>query len=738
MQHPLDSEMPDEEGFDTLLDSAQENSEATTFSFNTGPLNASKAELREELAQQTLDDDDTVTDYDITGEIGQGAMGAILQARHRNLKRKVAYKKILPEFIDNSESLSRFLREMQITAQLEHPNIVPVYEFEFTADGSMAYTMKLIRGKTLKDLIIARRQALQAGNKLPEELSESRLLEYFLSVCDAMHYAHSKGIIHRDLKPANLMIGEYSQVYVMDWGIARQIGRFQTEDDQEVCTGLNNVDENLALDETRAGQILGTPRYMSPQQAAGKNKELDGRSDQFALGLILFELLTCRPAFKAKNTVDLIKKILKVQIEAFEVPKGNYKLPRELKAITLKALAQKPENRYANLAEMAKDIRRYQRGEAVLAEPDPWFHALQRWVSHNRLKALALTMTVVMTATLAVGSTAYLQQAALAKARAMEFKLNHLMGSVSQQAQMIDAHFLKMEALLRYLAASAEQTLKQAPQSNEPHFPNHPFTAPNLIESPLYGANISLDYATAGFSPNKTLKDMQGKLQQLLPLRKTLKEVLLRSYRTDIQGLSEADIQELIAVKGLPLMWSHVSLEEGVIYMFPGIGYNTPGYDARTRPFYTLSAHKYGVFWGNPYFDPLSGALLPATTALYDSNGKFVGVAGIDMRFQYVIDELLTLDKEPRVKQAYLLNAKGEIMIRSAPKKALKSKDMTKAFETPVFDNEALIQEIMNKQRGGYLIDQSKPQAPRLLVFSRLNTLGWYYLVELPYLPEAL
>ena len=723
-----------------------DENDATELSLGPVVSRAVGSGLRQELeqAQETgLQSDQTLTDYEMTGEIGQGAMGAILSARHRHLKRQVAYKRILPEFIDAPDSLSRFLREMQITAQLEHPNIIPVYEFEFTSDGSMAYTMKLVKGKTLKDLIRQKRQLLTEGKKLPSELSQNHILEYFLSVCDAMNYAHSKGIIHRDLKPANLMIGEYNEVYVMDWGIARQIGRYQTVDDQEHSTGLTELKEDISPDETRAGQILGTPRYMSPQQAAGKNKELDGRSDQFSLGLILFELLTCTPAIQARNTLELLKKILKVEIEPFEAVHSGEKIARELKAIARKALMRMPDDRYDTVADMARDIRRYMHGEAIEAEPDRFLQKFQRWISHHRVKALTTLMGLIVLSSCLVGISIYNQQAALAKARAVELKLNGLFGRVSQQAQEIDGHFLKMEALLRYLAASAQQYLEQAAPAQEAYYPQHPFTAPDQYPAPLYGGKISLNYATAGFSPQKTAKDMYGKLERLLPLRHTLKEILLRSYTSEPDTLSDQDVQTLIGQEGTPVMWSHVSLEEGLIYMYPGIGFNTPGYDARTRPFYRLSAHKYGVFWGNPYFDPLSGSLLPATTALYDTKGQFLGVAGIDLRFQYVIDKLLTLTDEKRVRQTFLLNERAEVMIRSALRNQASDenkvgKNLTQGLETPVYDNSALAQAIVDQERGGYILDQSRSDQPRLLVYARLNTLGWYYLAELPLLPEDL
>jgi serine/threonine protein kinase len=173
----------------------------------------------------------TETHYALKKTLGAGAMGEIWLARDTGLRRQVAYKRMHPHIATQKDALSRFLREMQITAQLDHPHIVPVYECEMNPDGSLAYAMKLVKGRTLKDVLLEKRALLEKGLPIDAEYSLNRLLDYFLNVCDAMHFAHSKGVIHRDLKPVNLMIGEFGEVYVMDWGIARRIGGDTDESD---------------------------------------------------------------------------------------------------------------------------------------------------------------------------------------------------------------------------------------------------------------------------------------------------------------------------------------------------------------------------------------------------------------------------------------------------------------------------------------------------------------------------
>ncbi|HEY9839061.1 MAG TPA: cache domain-containing protein, partial [Candidatus Obscuribacterales bacterium] len=419
-----------------------------------------------------------------------------------------------------------------------------------------------------------------------------------------------------------------------------------------------------------------------------------------------------------------IKKVLKVEIQPFEPLHGDEPIPRELKAIVLKAVGRKPEQRYASVAEMAADIRRWQQGLAVAASPDTPLQQAGRWISNHRQATLAVAFGVLLLVLGAITVSVYSQQAALARQRAYTAYVNSLFELTAQQSQRIDSHFLSMQGLLNYTAASALEYLEQGPASNEPHFPQHPYTAPGQIQSKVFGSKISLDWPTSGFSPGKSIADMQGKLQRLLPIRKVFKDVLLRSYTDHPEALSPEQAQSLIAEQGTPIMWVHVSIQEGVIYMFPGIHFNTPGYDARTRPWYRGTIGTYGARWGSPYFDPLAGALLPCTMALYDPDGHFIGVAGIDLRFQYLIDHLLAI-KRPEVRRSYLLNAKGEIVIKSVDTHKENTGSLTKGYETPPYPDATLQAAIKAQKSGGYI-----EESHQLLLYSRLNTLGWYFVVE--------
>ena len=238
--------------------------------------------------------------YTMLGMPAPGRHGHRAHHRDSELLRRVALKQLNANADANDSARTRFLREAQITAQLDHPNIVPVYALEVAPGGTPAYTMKLVEGRTFHALLNEARDFFAGGQWPDENRSLAQRLEHFLKVCDAMAYAHDKGAIHRDLKPANLMLGRHNEVYVMDWGLCRILRQSEdTPPDKSVV--MSTPDVSGSASETRVGDVVGTPKYMAPEQAQGRNHELDARSDQCALGLILYEMVTLNPPYKGRR-----------------------------------------------------------------------------------------------------------------------------------------------------------------------------------------------------------------------------------------------------------------------------------------------------------------------------------------------------------------------------------------------------------------------------------------------------
>ena len=255
--------------------------------------------------------------YQLQGEIARGGMGAILKGRDVDLGRSLAVKVLLESHRDNAEVIGRFIEEAQIGGQLQHPGIAPIYELGQFPDQRPFFSMKLIKGDTLAALLTDRKDASE---------HRSKLLGIFQQVCQTMAYAHSRRVIHRDLKPANIMVGAFGEVQVMDWGLAKVLANGGIADEkrardtklgQSLIQTIRNSDHQASVgtkksfgsvgSETQMGSVMGTPAYMSPEQALGEVDRLDERCDVFALGAILCEILTGDPPYIAEDSNDLIR-----------------------------------------------------------------------------------------------------------------------------------------------------------------------------------------------------------------------------------------------------------------------------------------------------------------------------------------------------------------------------------------------------------------------------------------------
>jgi serine/threonine-protein kinase len=336
--------------------------------------------------------------YTLTRLHGEGGLGRVYVAHDNDLNRDVALKEIRPDKAQHPEAWQRFLKEAQLTGQLEHPNIVPVYEVaRREADQAPFYTMRLVRGQTLREAIADYHQRRRDGRASP--LERMRLLGAFVSVCHAIGYAHSRGVIHRDLKPENIMLGGFGEVIVLDWGLAKLVD--QPDDGSD--TPAAAVTEQARTDATVAGRVLGTPAYSSPEQAEGRVDLIDTRTDIYGLGAILFELLTGRPPHQGESTAALLR-----HVALAETPRARAiepSVPPPLDAICARAMARARTDRYARAADLAHEVQRFQADEPVEAYREPPLKRAGRWARHHRplvaaagvlLAASVLFLTVLL------------------------------------------------------------------------------------------------------------------------------------------------------------------------------------------------------------------------------------------------------------------------------------------------------------------------------------------------------
>ena len=421
--------------------------------------------------------------YTLTHLHAKGGMGRVWLARDTALGRQIALKELRPDQADNSIVWSRFLYEAKITAQLEHPGIVPVYE---VGEGEAPYyTMRFVRGRTLSEATRAYHKKRADGQA--DTLGMVELLNAFVGVCHAVAYAHSRGVIHRDLKGQNVVLGDFGEVMVLDWGLAKRIApdqqagsppqqaaagtapeakqptgptllRADNQDDDntipEACNGgpgpassrsssnpgsnghayhqtnpssgsgsgsapRQSRESGAGPDGTMQGQLLGTPAYMAPEQAQGRHDLVDERTDVYGLGAILYEILTGRPPFIAPKTVDIIRKVCNEQATP----------PRQivptvgpgLEAVCLKALRKAKDERYPSASLLAQEVQRWLADEPVQAYTEPWGPRALRWARrHKTLVSTAAGLLVTATIALAVSTVLVSQERNEAEAQGQQ------------------------------------------------------------------------------------------------------------------------------------------------------------------------------------------------------------------------------------------------------------------------------------------------------------------------------
>ena len=327
--------------------------------------------------------------YQVRREFGRGGMSVVYLAHDAHIGRDVALKELLPEAMeqmadasggDTSAPWARFVREARIAGMLEHPSIVPVYEIGRRDDGTLYYTQKLIRGHTLTEEL---KRCTTPRDRL-------RVLPHFVNLCHAIAYAHRRGVIHRDIKPDNVMVGEFGETVVLDWGLAKPRGHA----DHAMLRKMQEEE----VQETQEGMVLGTPAYMSPEQACGAISDVDERSDVWSLGAVLYQILTGRPPFVGKTAMEVILKVNSERV--VPVRELNKEAPRELAAVCEKALKKKKQDRYPDAKALANEVVAWQTGARVSAYAYSSLELLRRLVARNK----KLTAVVALAAVLVTGA----------------------------------------------------------------------------------------------------------------------------------------------------------------------------------------------------------------------------------------------------------------------------------------------------------------------------------------------
>lgn len=423
--------------------------------------------------------DRTADRYVLLDNFAHGGLGNLWRAEDTAIRREVAYKELLPKALKKPIQVERFIEEAQISGQLEHPGIIPIYDVGVQENGAPFYTMKLVRGGNMEE-------AIEAMHKLPRGSSErqlafNRLLRQFIAICQAVGFAHEKGVLHRDLKPLNVMVGEFGETLVLDWGLAKLmdlIGEqsissdrsrrptpdgqgFVVDGESEVATVVTDDSEHpdapndsaarfplspstlgatqgnapnpfaakgpgtakaetklpssktynaatstmtgqrpvqtgmrSAGSETQMGQVMGTPAYMSPEQALGQIDELDSRTDIYSLGAILYKLLSNQQPYGRGKIQEVLDKVIAGLLPP---PRAiDPAIPKPLEAICLKAMSKDKMDRYPKALDLAADVEAWLADQPVSAYPDPWLERARRWAKQHRTLVVSSTATTLV------------------------------------------------------------------------------------------------------------------------------------------------------------------------------------------------------------------------------------------------------------------------------------------------------------------------------------------------------
>ncbi len=433
--------------------------------------------------------------YTIQRELGRGGMGRVLLVFDDRIKRSVALKEMLTAEMAQSgrksgasSRLSRFLREVRLSGHLEHPSIVPVYDMGKSGDGAF-YTMRYLQGASLS-------AALKACPTLADRL---RTLPNFRDVCNAIAFAHSRNVIHRDLKPDNVMLGDFGETMVVDWGLARMQGD-SPETDLRLAEELRHLQEDDDAGKTQFGTTIGTPAYMAPEQALGQLDRIDHQSDIYSLGAMLYEILTGAPPFSGGTVAKVLLRVVT------EAPRPVRELvpeaPAELCAIAEKALQKDKKDRYATCAEMTRDLTAYLSGEKVGSYQYSSWELVRRFVRRNRVLVGAAALVLLALAGTAVFMTRAWRQERSAHA-------------VARLARDNESRALRLEQAARRVSETQKKNAQTALQQKlveeraakhrlaDAHLARaeHLFREKHYLEAMVYAASAALHHPGNPKSP---------------------------------------------------------------------------------------------------------------------------------------------------------------------------------------------------------------------------------------------
>ena len=631
-----------------------------------------------------------------------GGQGSVSRAVDRALGCSIAMKSLHEHLLHDSNARQSFIKEAKLTASLDHPSIVPIHGLFRDENDGMHLAMKLISGHTLSAYLrkIVAIYEKKGVRFFDEQKSLRNRIEIFLRVCDAMEHAHSRNIIHRDLKPENIMIGRHRETYITDWGLAVPVNEGQ-----------------------KLTRITGTPAFIAPEVLT--TRKADFRSDIYSLGIILFELVTLKPAFPEKDLTTLLKQV-KLGQHAPVTHLFRCHIDNDLKAVILKAIAVDPEKRYKQVSQLAEDLRRCLANEETTARPDNLFTKACRWGVKHRRGMLSAMLLLILFGVGAFARMLYreilwsterrLRDNAIGEAsrdvNATAAKLGKSLQKIEYQLDRLQMN-LSFSSLKVNVPAGAEKKLfvSLAEYKSSP--------PPSLVYSKSYRHRIDTESSCVFNYLGKKIDFDQLKYfaNTASFMRRAVLDLPLGAGRSAEQKATEVLINEGKAIKSI-----YFSLPDGTFVCYPGSRDDFPeNYYPPDRDWYKLAAAAGGQpVWTEPYRDSgIHGELVvTCSMAVYGAQRRFVGFGGIDFSLTKLAERLLgpRSRSNPATCEKLLLNTSGEVLFRMIPR--------GRPFPTRFSD--ARVLRSMGKKKHG-TINTARGDREMLLAFASLDAMGVIY-----------
>lgn len=585
--------------------------------------------------------------FEILRKFAKGGQGIVSRAKDKLLRRIVAIKSLRPELLNREAIRKNFLQEALITAQLDHPTVVPIHAIMQDDQKGLHLSMKLLQGETLHEYLDRVEESAKRGaaSQWSFNARVKNDLSTFLKICEGIRYAHNRHIIHCDLKPDNIMLGKYGEVYIMDWGLARLIHK-----DQDAPPPGGKI------------KLDGTPRFIPPEAYAGVPR--DERADIFALGLILFEMITLRPGYDGGSIKEVVRQVRSGDRNPV-VHRFGFRIRKDLVAIIEKACAYDPSDRYQTVQEFTEDLQHFLNDEETEALPDNYPRWFSRYLRHNIkmvvILALAGWVSALLVSLRSIQKQERTNQDNIQQTRTtvealqqenLRQQYQELCGSITDtncyNSQRITYQLQSYANHLQFLALQAATCLQNPPQdginSGIPVYAVPDFPQKEAVYSSVLERNIGLDFCTYFVPEEQDDEKARKEVDQLKPLTPLLQHLVLASNYPSLvipPEIAPQDLRKQCADMGMPIIQAYIATENSHVQLcYPGHNTYRNSYDNHDRLWYQLArknaaARNYEPMLGLPYLDDTTGFVsLNCTVPIVGKNGEFLGACSLKMKVE--------------------------------------------------------------------------------------------------------